>query len=139
MKVEFPKPIHESYQRHRKQRTTQIILPAVLAALVFVALVVLLILATANGTGDVGRWAAISTILITIPACAMGFVFLLLMGGLAYLMGRLLGIAPRYTAEAQNFVHKLGIRIRRVADMMVKPIFAVDGFGATLKALFGRK
>jgi hypothetical protein len=139
MKVKFPEPIHESYQRHRKQRTTQIVLPAMLAALVFVALVVLVIIATANGTGDVGRWAAISTIWITLPVCTMGLVFLLLLGGLVYLMGRLLGVAPRYTAEAQNFVHKLGIRIRRIADMTVKPILAVDGFGATLKALFGRK
>jgi len=139
MKVEFPAPIHESYRRHRKQRTTQIILPAVLAALVFIALVVLVIVATANGTGDVGRWAALSTIWITIPVCTMGFVFLLLLGGLVYLMGRLLGVAPRYTNKAQNFVHKLAIRIRRIADMTVKPIFAVNGFGATIKTLLGRK
>lgn len=139
MKVEFPEPIHESYRRHRKQRTTQIILPAVLAALVFIALVVLVIVATANGTGAVGRWAAISTIWISIPICTMGFVFLLLLGGVVYLMGQLLGVAPRYTNKAQNFVHKLAIRIRRIADMTVKPIFAVNGFGATIKTLLGRK
>ena len=139
MKVEFPEPIHASYKRHRKQRTGQIILPAILAALVFLALVVLVIISTANGTGDVGRWAAISTIWIAIPVCAMGLVFFLVTGGLVYLMGKLLGVAPRYTGEAQNFVHKLAIRIRRVADTVVKPVFAVNGFGATIKALLGRK
>ena len=139
MKVEFPEPIHASYKRHRKQRTSQIILPAVLAALVFVALIVLVIIATANGTGDVGRWAAVSTIWISIPVCAMGFVFLAVLGGMVFLMGRLLGVAPRYTGEAQNFVHKLAIRIRRVAGLVVKPVFSVNGFGATIKALLGRK
>lgn len=139
MKVEFPPPIHESYRRHRKQRTSQIFLPIVLAALLFVATVVLLIVATANGNNNVGRWAAVSTIWIAIPTCLMGFAFLALLGGMVYLMGRLLGLAPRYTNKAQNFVHKLAIRIRRVADMTVKPIFAVNGFGATIKALLGKK
>ena len=139
MKVEFPPPIHESYRRHRKQRTSQIFLPIVLAALLFVATVVLLIVATANGNNHVGRWAAVSTIWIAIPTCLMGFAFLALLGSMVYLMGRLLGVAPRYTNKAQNFVHKLAIRIRRVADMTVKPIFAVNGFGATLKALLGKK
>jgi hypothetical protein len=139
MKVEFPEPIHESYRRHRKQRTSQIILPIVLAGILFLGTVVLINIATFRDNGDVGRWAAISTMWIAIPVCIMGFVFLALLGGLVYLMGRLLGIAPIYTGKAQDFVHKLGIRIRRAADLVVKPIFSVNGFGATIKALLGRK
>lgn len=139
MKAVLPEPVHESYRRHRKQRTTQIILPMVLVALVFLAVVVLVNVATFRDNGDVGRWAAISTIWISIPVCIMGFVFLVLIGGLVYLMGRLLGIAPIYTGKAQDFVHKLAIRIRRAADIAVKPVFAVNGFGATIKALLGRK
>ena len=139
MKAVLPEPVHESYRRHRKQRTSQILLPIILAAILFLALVVFIIVATANGTGDVGRWAAVSTIWIAIPTCIMGFTFLAVLGGLVYLMGRLLGVAPTYTGKAQDVIHKLAIRIRRVADMTVKPIFAVNGFGATIKALFGRK
>ena len=139
MKAVFPEPVHESYRRHRKQRTTQIFLPVVLAAIVFIALVVLVIVATANGTGDVGRWAAVSTIWIAIPTCILGLALLALFWGMVYLLGRLLGVTPRYTGKAQDFVHKLAIRIRRAADVTVKPIFAVNGFGATIKALLGRK
>ncbi|HET6823725.1 MAG TPA: hypothetical protein VFH34_13845 [Anaerolineales bacterium] len=139
MKAVVPEPVHESYRKHRKQRTMQIILPIVLAALLFIAAIVLVNVATFRDNGDVGRWAAISTMWIAIPICIMGFVFLAVLGGLVYLMGRLLGIAPRYTGKAQDFVHKLAIRIRRAADMAVKPVFAVGGFGATLKALLGRK
>jgi energy-coupling factor transporter transmembrane protein EcfT len=139
MKAVFPEPVHESYRRHRSQRTIQILLPVILAAIVFIAVVALVIIASANGTGDVGRWAAVSTIWIAIPTCLMGFVLLALFSGLVYLMGRLLGIAPTYTGRAQDFVHKLAIRIRRAADVTVKPVFAVNGFGATIKALLGRK
>ena len=139
MKAVLPEPVHESYRRHRKQRTSQIVLPIILAAILFIALVILVIISTANGTGDVGRWAAISTMWIVIPTCIMGFVLLALLGGMVYLMGRLLGIAPTYTGKAQDFIHKLAIRIRRVADMTVKPIFSVNGFGATIKAILGRK
>jgi hypothetical protein len=139
MKAVLPEPVHESYKRHRKQRMTQILLPVILVAILFLVAVVLINTATFGYNGDVGRWAAISTIWISIPVCIMGFVFLVLLGGLVYLMGRLLGIAPIYTGKAQDFVHKLAIRIRRLADTVVKPIFAVNGFGATIKALLGRK
>lgn len=111
----------------------------VLAVLLFLALVVFVNIATFGNNGDVGRWAAISTMWIAIPVCLMGFAFLLLVGGMVYLMGRLLGVAPTYTGRAQDFVHKLAIRIRRAADMTVKPIISLNGFGATIKALLGRK
>jgi hypothetical protein len=139
MKDVFPEPVHESYRRHRKQRTTQILLPLVVTALLFLALVVLVNIATFRDNGDVGRWAAISTMWISIPVCIMGLMFLAVLGGLVYLMGRLLGVAPRYTGKAQDFVHKLAIHIRRAADVTVKPVFTVNGFGATIKALLGRK
>jgi hypothetical protein len=139
MKVEFPEPVHESYRRHRKQRTSQIILPMVLAAILFLGMVILVNIATFRDQGDVGRWAAISTMWIAIPVCITGFIFLAVLGGLVYLMGRLLGVAPRYTGKAQDFVHKLAIRIRRAADQVVKPVFAANGFAATIRALLGRK
>jgi energy-coupling factor transporter transmembrane protein EcfT len=139
MKAVLPQPVHESYKRHRSQRTVQIILPVVLAALLFVALVVLINIATFGYNGDAGRWAAISTMWISIPVCLMGFVFLALLVGMVYLLGRLLGVAPTYTGKAQDFVHILAIRIRRAADVAAKPIISLNGFGATIKALLGRK
>jgi len=139
MKAVLPKPVHESYRRHRKQLTGQIILPVALAALLFIALIVLVNIATFRDSGDVGRWAAISTMWIAMPVCAMGLVFLLLLGGIVYLMGRLLGIAPTYTGRAQDFVHKLAIRIRRVADAVVKPVITVSSVGASINRFIGRK
>lgn len=139
MKAVLPKPVHESYKRHRKQLTSQIILPVVIAGLSFVALIVLISVATFRENGDVARWAAISTIWIVIPIMIASLIFLAVLVGLVYLLKRLLNITPTYTGLAQNFVHKLAIRIRLAADALVKPVIFVDGIGASINRLLGRK
>jgi hypothetical protein len=111
----------------------------VIAGLLFVALIVLINFATFRENGDVARWAAISTIWIVIPIMVASLIFLLVLGGLVYLMKRLLNITPTYTRLAQNFVHKLMIRIRLAADAAVKPIIFLDGIGASINRLLGRK
>jgi heme/copper-type cytochrome/quinol oxidase subunit 2 len=139
MKAVLPKPVHESYKRYRKQLISQIILPMVIAGLLLVALIVLIIFATFRENGDVARWAAISTIWIVIPIMIASLIFFLVLGGLVYLMKRLLNITPTYTGLAQDFVHKLAIRIRLAADALVKPVIFVDGLGASINRLLGRK
>ena len=139
MNAVHPKPVHESYKRHRKQLTTQIILPVLLAAILCLALVILINLATFRGNGDVGRWADIATMWIAIPVMIASFMFLAVLAGLVYLLARVLGIAPIYTNLAQNFVQKIMIRIRLIADAIAKPIINLDSFGATIKTILGRK
>ena len=139
MKAVLSKPVHASYIRHRKQLISQIILPMVIAALLFVALIVLINVATFRQNGDVARWAAISTIWIVVPIMVASLIFILILGGLVYLLKRLLHITPTYTGLAQDFVHKLAIRIRLAADALVKPVILVDSIGASINRLLGRK
>jgi len=139
MKAKLPQPVHESYLRHRREIAWQIILPVVLTALLIVALIVLVNIATFNQGGDVGRWAAVSTIWIIIPVMLAGLILLALIGAVIYLLARLLNIAPTYTGLAQDYVHKAVGYIKRAADAVVKPILLLDGIGASIKAFFGRK
>jgi hypothetical protein len=139
MKAVLPQPVHESYKRHRKQRTIQIILPVVLAAVLCIGLIVLISVATFSGNGDVARWAAISTMWLASHVFVLQFVFLALLAGMIYLLGRLLGITPIYTGKAQDFVQKLMIRIRLLADKLVKPVIFWDSVGASINRLVGRK
>ena len=139
MKAVIHLPVHESYKRHRKQLAWQIILPVVLAALLIVALIVLISFATFRDNGDVGRWAAISTVWIVIPVMVAGLIFLIILGGIVYLLKYLLNITPVYTGKAQDFVHKIAGYIKRFADATVKPVFFVDGIGASINRLVGRK
>ena len=138
MKAKLPHPEHYSYIQHRKQRLTQVILPVVLSALLFIGMIVLISLATFNSGGDVGRWAAISTIWIVIPIMLAGLIVLVIMVGLIYLMARALGALPYYTGLTQDYVYKAQAYLVRAADMAVKPVIALNGFLENIVAFFGR-
>ena len=138
MKAQLPHPEHYSYLKHRKQVVRQVILPVVISALLMIGLIVLICLATFNQGGDVGRWAAISTIWIVIPVMIGGLLVLAILGGLIYLMALALGALPKYTGMAQDYVYIARGYIIRGADMAVKPIIAVEGFVENIKAFFGR-
>lgn len=139
MNAKLPQPVHESYRRHRKQVGWQIILPVLLSAVLCVALIVLINVATFRDGGDVARWAAVSTIWIVIPIMIGLVILFALLAGLVYLMARLLNIAPHYTNLAQDYVHKAAGYVRRGADATVRPVFFAGGLGASIKAFFGRK
>jgi hypothetical protein len=139
MKAIIHPPIHESYKRHRKQLASQIILPMVLTTLLFVGMIVLISVATFRDGGDVGRWAAISTIWIVVPIMIAALIFIVLLTGLVYLLKRLLQITPVYTGQLQDFIHKIAVYIKRAADATVKPVFFFDGIGASINRLLGRK
>lgn len=139
MNAKFPQPLHESYRNHRRQLFWQILLPIILTALLCVGLIVLINIAAFRNNGDVARWAAVSTIWIVIPIIFGLVIVLALLGGLVYLMAKLLRVTPTYTGLAQEYVHKAAGYIRRGADVVVKPIFLIDGLGASIRAFFGRK
>lgn len=131
-------PEHYSYLKHRRQVLRQIILPVVLGALVLAGMVVWISIATFSQGGDVGRWAAISTMWIIIPMLVGGLVVLAILGGMIYGMMRLLEVLPYYTGIAQDYTSLARGYIIRGADMAVKPILVVNGWLETAKAFFER-
>jgi hypothetical protein len=139
MKAKIPQPVHESYKTHRREMIWQIVFPVVLTALLMVGLIVLINVATFQQGGDVARWAAVSTIWVVIPVMIAGLVFFVLLAGLIYLLAKLLTITPKYTGIAQDYVHKAAAYIKRGTEMAVRPVLFIDGLGAGVKRLFGRK
>jgi hypothetical protein len=138
MKAQLPHPSHYSYQVHRRQVVRQIILPVVLAALVMIAMIVLISFATFTQGGDVGRWAAISTMWILIPIMVAGILVLAILIGLIYLLALALGHLPHYSAIAQDYVFKARGYIMRAANLVVKPVFAFGDLLENIKAFLGR-
>jgi hypothetical protein len=138
MNAKLPQPVHESYLKHRKQVVWQIIVPMVLTVLLCIALIVLINIATFNQGGDVARWAAVSTIWIVIPIIFGLLIVLALLGGLVYLMFRLLDIAPTYTGMAQDYVHIGAGYVRRALDAIVKPVLQLNGILTGINAFFER-
>ncbi|GAB1470450.1 hypothetical protein MASR2M66_13270 [Chloroflexota bacterium] len=129
---------HYSYLKHRRQMMRQVILPVILSALVLVAIVVWVSISTFSQGGDVGRWAAISTMWVIIPMLLGGLVVLAILGGLIYGMARLLGALPYYSGIAQDYVQIARSYIIRGANMAVKPIIALNGWLEAAKAFFER-
>jgi len=136
MNTKLPLPVHESYKKHRREVVWQIILPMVVTVILCIAAVVLVNVATFRDNGDVARWAAVSTMWIVIPIMIGMVIFLVLLGGLIYLMAQLLNIAPTYTGEAQYYVN-IGVGyIKRATEAMVKPVIGLNGILAGITAFF---
>jgi hypothetical protein len=139
MKANLPQHIHLSYKKHRREMVTQVILPIILTAILIIALIVLVNIATFRDGGDVARWAAVSTIWIVIPMMIGMLIFLVGLGGLIYLLARLLNVTPKYTGMAQDYVRKAAVYIKRGADAVVKPVIGLAGIKASIDTLLGRK
>ena len=136
MKAKLPQPVHESYLKHRRQLTWQILMPVLLMCILLIALIVIINIATFRDNGDVARWAAISTIWIVIPIMVGMLIFLVLLGGLIYLLSKLLGITPRYTGLAQDYIHKAAGAIKRGLDAIVRQFIEIQGVLASIREFF---
>jgi hypothetical protein len=132
-------PKHASYRAHRKQVIWQVILPVALAAVLLVALIAWIAMTAFGGGSELGRWAAISTMWIMLPVIVLGLVALVILCGVIYLAGRVLGIIPVYTGIAQDYAFRAEAIVKRITAAAVRPVFWLDEAGAYVRALFGRK
>jgi predicted membrane protein len=117
---------HPSYQLHRKQMWTQILLPILLTVLIFIAVIVLTSVATFRDNGDVARWAAISTIWLILPVMIAGLILLSILLAIIYLLARFISMIPPYSYQAQRFVFQIEGYVKRGTEMIVKPVLFVD-------------
>jgi hypothetical protein len=139
-KARLPSPAeHPSYQKHRRELWTKILIPMLLAVTIIVAVATLTSIAASQEESEVGRWAAISTIWIVIPIMAAGLLLLVIFIGIIYGMARLLAIFPAYTGQAQKIVWRIEGYVKHGADMAVKPVLALEGITATIKRFIGTK
>ena len=136
MKAKLPQPMHESYLRHRREMTWQIIFPIALTVILLIALIILINIATFRDNGDVARWAAISTIWIVLPIMFGLLIFLALLAGIIYLLAKLLHITPTYTGIAQHYVFLVAGYIKRGLDAVVKQVIEIQGVVASIQEFF---
>ncbi len=139
MNAKLPKPVHESYLKHRKDLAWKIIFPVVFSAVLCIGLIVLINLATFRADGDVQRWADISSMWIAFPILVTLLVFLALLGGIVYLLAKLLNITPKYTLIVQDFFYKIEGYAKRAADAAAKPFIFLDSIGASINRFLGRQ
>jgi hypothetical protein len=139
MKANIPQPVHESYLKHRRDLRWKILAPVIAASVLCVLCSAMVYVATFGYGGDVTLWAEISEIYLAIPTIIFLVILFAVVGGLVFLMARLLSILPRYTFLAQDYSHKIKIYIRRGADYAARPVIFLDSLGASINRIFGRR
>jgi uncharacterized protein involved in cysteine biosynthesis len=127
-------PNHPSYQLHRKQVWTQVLLPILLATLILAAVIVVTSVATFRDNGDVARWAAIATMWLTLPVMFTGLVFLIILIAMIYLIARLTGFIPPYSYQAQSIFYRIEGGAKRIGEMARRPMLLLQELGKLLRA-----
>lgn len=128
---------------HRKQIFWQVWIPLIVTLLLILALMVGVVASAATGTGDVGRWQAVSLIFLIMPALVGGFVFLAVLGLACYAIFWLLKNLPAYAHLAQAYIHYFSVLVRHYADKALTPILVIrirqtewQAFWRGLRAMF---
>jgi uncharacterized BrkB/YihY/UPF0761 family membrane protein len=121
-KISVSRPERESYVKHRRDVTRQIILPLVFVIILAgVAAVLAGLGATGNGEG-VSLWADISLIWLIIPMMIFAIVILALTLAVVYGLNRLLKVSPRYTGIAQAYALWLSAEVVIWTDRIIRPV-----------------
>jgi hypothetical protein len=126
----FPELRHEreSYLKHRRDVTRQILIPVILVSLIVVGLAALSIFAATGSNPGVSLWADIAAIWVIIPMMLTMLVILALTVALAYGLTRLLKVTPRYTGIAQEYALWFNAEVSLWADKIVKPVLVIKSW-----------
>jgi hypothetical protein len=138
-KLPVPQPDRESIVKHRRQFYWNILFPVILASLLGLAAAILIGLATFQNGGDVARWAAISTIWLSIPAMLGNLILLALVGGSVYGLARLLKVTPHYTGLVQEYALYFNAKIVQWTDSIVEPVLKIKAWIELLIGFLSRE
>lgn len=121
---------------HRRQMIWQVWAPLFVSIIIVLGLAFLAIAGAAVGSPQVERWASISAVLVIIPWLIIGLIIFAIIGGVAYGVFWLLERMPGWLLTAQLFMVQTALTVRRIADVVAKPVMSVNIFSAQVSALW---
>lgn len=124
-----------SFQKHRREVVWHILLPVILAGVIFMGLGLLMVLTPTLGTARTGHWAAISLIWLISPLILFALLFLVLNIGLIYLMNKLLQVLPPYLRIGQIYSRVMVLRVQVFCDRLARPFVRWGGWVAGFRHL----
>ncbi len=124
-KLPLPQPDRESYLKHRREVTRQILLPMILVTTVGLGFVALAIYGAVVSHTNVSLWADISLIWLILPIMFLALITLVLTGAMVYGLAKLLGISPKYTGRLQHDALWLNAKIVQWTDKIIQPILSL--------------
>ncbi len=114
-----------SLRLHRRQFNLQILLPILLMVILIVIVGGSCVIIFAAKGDAASQWADTSLVFMIMPALIFALAGTALIAVFIYLMAKLLNILPVYTNRVQGFFANMAAWTRKIADMLVKPVFAV--------------
>lgn len=126
----LPPPPPDVGRTHRNQVRLQIWLPLALAAIVILVLMVLVVLANGTGTPSIHVWGNVAAMYVILPVLMLSLVLMAVLGGLVYLMTRVLKVTPRYLHLAQAYASYVAAMSKLWADRLANPVLMLRGIGA---------
>lgn len=124
-----------AHSHHNRQRIIQIWLPLGLAAAITLGVAVWAVVAATGPGSTMTHWADVSTVMVILPILLAGVLFLTILIGSIYLTARIYRGLPGLDRKIQAVFYRMEYGVRRAADQVVKPVYKVNGWSASAKAL----
>ena len=139
---QFIPPLRErnpiTTQKHHHEVFWQITVPVTVGGVLLLLIAIGVVIAYFADTGDIAKWASVSTIILIVPAMIIGLVVIAVSAGMAYLVTRGLSEAPYIARRIQDIAVLIVVRVNKASDISTEPFLRVHQFTAGLRALFRR-
>jgi hypothetical protein len=80
------------------------------------------------GFGTPRIWADVSLVAVLLPLCILGFIPMVLLIGLSYGVGRLVGWLPGPLQQGDTIFARVARETRRGAEYLSRPLMALQGY-----------
>jgi hypothetical protein len=139
---QFIPPLRErnpiTTQKHRHEVFWQITVPVTVGGVLLLLIAIGVVIAYFANTGDIAKWASVSTIILIVPAMIIGLIVIVVSAGMAFLVTRGLSEAPFIARRIQDIAVLIVVRVNKASDASTEPLLRVHQFTAGLRALFRR-
>jgi hypothetical protein len=139
---QFIPPLRErnpiTTQKHRHEVFWQITVPVTVGGVLLLLIAIGVVIAYFANTGDIAKWASVSTIILIVPAMIIGLIVIVVSAGMAFLVTRGLSEAPFIARRIQDIAVLIVVRVNKASDASTEPFLRVHQFTAGLRALFRR-
>jgi hypothetical protein len=129
-------PNPETRASHKREFGRQVLLPLGLFLLISAGAVAA---AVYFQVGSVERWSQIASIFLMIFWMLLGLILLVILGGLVFVVSKLLHLLPPYTRIAQDGIETIRTQVEAGTDITVKPVIKIQSFLAVIDTLLGRR
>lgn len=124
-----------THAAHKREVFWQITVPLVVIVFLCAGMSGLVIWSAAVSNPNISRWADVSFIWLTPPVILGLLITLVLVGGLAFGIIKLVQVLPPYARIVQDFFVKVLVKTRQISDQLVAPLIQTKGLAAGAREL----